>query len=232
MLRICPPQPRRTFRRRTADRSGSWSGHGGRGILSIRSTGVCRMSRNEKAPALLTRTSTSRPRPVPARKVVCGFGSCQVDRDDLYRQSVLFIGSSSAAASSFAGSSPARISRYPSSASRLAIQRPMPLPAPVTRAVRSLFDRSLACHYGSFASSSRIFGAGRRNVCSISYRPNTCGRCSSCGGRTRCGSPHRLRAACSQPGRSRAPEPSAPVRTRWCPEPPDPFAAHQTSHVN
>ena len=164
MLRICPPQPRRDISapnsRQVRVVVRAWRQR----ILSIRSTGVCRMSRNEKAPALLTRTSTSRPRACTRSKSSCAASgrarSIGMTSTDL----VLFVeffgcGFQFRRIESCEDQPVSEFGQPPGHAApdAAAGTRHQSGPAP-------FFDRSLACHYGSFASSSRIF-RGRSPQC-------------------------------------------------------------------
>ena len=165
MLRICPPQPRRDISapnsRQVRVVVRAWRQR----ILSIRSTGVCRMSRNEKAPALLTRTSTSRPRACTRSKSSCAASGRARSIGMTSTANPYCSWSSSAAASSFRriesceDQPVSEFGQPPGHAApdAAAGTRHQSGPAP-------FFDRSLACHYGSFASSSRIF-RGRSPQC-------------------------------------------------------------------
>lgn len=165
MLRICPPQPRRDISAPNS-RPGQGRGQGMeaedffdpfdgclQNVAERESSGVIDQDIDFTAESLY-----------PLEKFVCGFGSCQVDRDDLYRQSVLFVeffgcGFQFRRIESCEDQPVSEFGQPPGHAApdAAAGTRHQSGPAP-------FFDRSLACHYGSFASSSRIF-RGRSPQC-------------------------------------------------------------------
>lgn len=91
-MRICPPQPRRDISAPNS-RPGQGRGQGMEAEDSFDPLDGClqNVAERESSGVIDQDIDFTAESLYPLEKFVCGFGSCQVDRDDLYRQSVLFV---------------------------------------------------------------------------------------------------------------------------------------------